>query len=176
MPALMRPQPRFRLRQIPRQDQRKAAEVSRECPGPHLFEPQHRVDELLWRQRSHLRVEAEYERLLDPERGEQLQPAFERRQQADRRAEHRARVRVERDRRGGELRRARFRYDPPVAEMDAVERPDRDGTTAGRQLVDSARDLHVTIRRRRRTCPGAWHQDAAAPATSSYSFASSTAD
>src|SRR5262249_42777442 len=76
------------------------------------------------------------------EGGEQLQPPVERREQRDLVAEHLPRVRVERhDRRPG-ARLDCCAHDGLVADVDTVERPDRDGARLAPELPRAVCDLH----------------------------------
>ena len=98
---------------------------------------EHPVDELACALLGQLAIERHHDQLLDAETGDQLGFALERRQQPRRRlrSEHGRRVRIERHHRVGALDHA------AMAEVDAVERPDREpaGTPLGDMQFD---DVH----------------------------------
>jgi len=100
------------------------------------------VGEPLGRQLGQLRRELDEERLLHPQRREQLEPAGDRRDQLDPLPEDLARVRVERDDRRREPGVDRRLEDRPMAEVDAVEHPERDGARLPLQLLRRPHDVH----------------------------------
>src|SRR5581483_11021913 len=102
-----------------------------------------RAHELLRRERGDLRRELDHERLLDPELGEQLQAPLERGEQRDLVAEHLARVRVEGHRGRRRPRRHRRGHHGAVADVHAVERPDRDGARPALELLGATGDVHL---------------------------------
>ena len=90
-------------------------------------------------------VELDHERFRDPRLSDQLQAPFQRRQQLDLVPERDARVRLEGDGRREEARGLGGGEHGPVAEVDAVEGPDRDGTRPPLQLARAVCDLHPPI-------------------------------
>src|SRR5581483_4316558 len=97
--------------------------------------------ELLRCERRHLGGELDHEHLLDAEPGEELQPPLERREERDPVPEHLARVRVERDNRRPRPRVHRRADDRPVADVEAVERADRDRARVAAEVGGVAPDL-----------------------------------
>src|SRR3954471_7241757 len=108
--------------------------------------PQHRLDELLGAELGYVEPELHHQRLLDAARGEQLEPPLERGEQLDPVAERGSGVRLEGDDRRRETRGDRGLQHAPVPDVDAVERPDRDGARALLELRGGPRDLHAPLR------------------------------
>ena len=98
--------------------------------------------------RRDLRREADDEHVFGSCGGQQLEAPLERREQLDAVSEHRTWMRVERDDRRPRHRPRRPLDHRPVAEVDTVERPDRDRP----RLVARARPARA--RRSRRSLPG----------------------
>ena len=105
---------------------------------------QHFLGELLGLEPGEVEGELDDERRLHAELLEELEAPLERSEELDPVAEGRPRVGIEGD--DGRLGAGRERGldDPPVAEVDAVERPERDGPRAAAQLRRCPRDLHAS--------------------------------
>ena len=104
--------------------------------------PQDPLRELLRLELGELEVEVDDERLLDPGLAEQLEPALERRQQLDVVAERDARMRVEGDDRRRRPGGTRGVEHAAMAEVDAVEGPERDRPRLRLELLHAAGDDH----------------------------------
>ena len=120
-------------------------EAERLAGGDH-FRPrgaQDRLGELLGVEQCERLVERQQQHVLDAHLLEQLEPALDRREQLHAVAEERARVRVEGDDRGAKVRRLCRLDHSPVAAVDTVEGADGHRTPCRRELLGSARDVHV---------------------------------
>ena len=93
-------------------------------------------------ERRHLGRERDDEHLLHAEGGQQLEPPLERREQRDLVPEHVARVRMEGDDGRPRPRLDGYAHDGLMADMDTVERPDRDRTPLPPELLGAACDPH----------------------------------
>src|SRR6185503_2943396 len=104
--------------------------------------PQDPLGEGLRRELGELEIEVHDERLLDAGLREQLQPPFERDEQLDAVAERDPRVRVEGDRGRRRPRRTCGVENAPMADVDAVERPERDRPRLRLDLLHAPGDDH----------------------------------
>src|SRR6185437_677091 len=104
--------------------------------------PQDPLGERLRRKLGELEIEVHDERLLDAGLPEQLQPPFEWDEQLDAVAERDPRVRVEGDRGRRGPRRTRGVENAPMADVDAVERPERDRPRLRLDLLHAPGDDH----------------------------------
>src|SRR4051812_37926691 len=108
--------------------------------------PQHGLDELLGAELGYVEPELDHQRLLDAARGQQLEPPLERGEQLDAVAERGSRMRLEGGAGRRQTRGGRGLEHAPVADVDAVEGPDRDRTRALLELRGRPCDLHGPLR------------------------------